>query len=89
MLIFLIVRQGKKSENGPKYPKKLSIGLYISGTILEMIVIMVHMWKIVISPSAFFFLILILQIVSKVEGQKMIQNDKKIVSCTPYLSNHT
>ena len=57
----------------------LSVMLHISGTIIIRLSFMVHICKIIICPGFFFhfFKVLIFVVVSRVKGQKMVQNDKK------------
>ena len=46
------------------------------------------MCKMIISPGFFqFFLILIFRAVTRLKGQKIAQNEKKMTSDTPYLRN--
>ena len=53
-----------------------------------MILFMVHMYKVVISPGIFLHLFkkFIFGIISGVKGQKMAQNDKKIMSVSVCIS---
>ena len=74
VLIFVVVSR-VKGQKMVQNDKKFC--LYVSRTIHDMKVIMVHICKMIKSPGVF-FLILILQIVSRVKGQKMTQNDKKL-----------
>ena len=84
ILIFWVVRGGKKAKNGPKWKKIMSVVLHISRNIHHMIFICgTHVQNDNISRQFFhFFKILIFQVVRKVKGQKMTQNDKKLcLSC--------
>ena len=72
--------------------KILSVMLHISETIHHIIVIYgIHLQNGNISRSSFHFLkILIFQVVSRVKGKKMAQNDKKLyllysISLKPYI----
>ena len=51
---------------------------------------MVHMSKVIISPgiSFIFSKFWFAGSIRRVKGQKTVQNDKKILSCAPYLRNH-
>ena len=92
ILIFWVVRGGKKAKNGPKWKKIMSAVLHISRNIHHMIFICgAHVQNDNISRQFFhFFKILIFQVVRGVKGQKMVQNDKKFcllhsISQEPYI----
>ena len=78
---------GFKGKNGPEWQKILSVAFVIWWTIHHMIVIMVQMYKIIISPHVFFnFKILIFGVFKELKGQNMAQSDKKILSVSLHIS---
>ena len=83
--------RGKRAKNSTKWQKILSVTWHISGTIHHMIAIYCTRVKNDNISRGFLhlFKILIFWVVKVVKGQKLVQNDKKTVCCTPYLRNHT
>ena len=79
----------KRAKNSPKWQKILLCSIS-QETYIVWSSFVVCKFKIIISSGVFFhfFKILIFQVVRRVEGQKMAQNEKKLC-CALYLRNHT
>ena len=77
---------GESVKNGPKSEKNMYCSVSYKPYIIWFS-FMVHICKVIVSPSIFFdfFKILIFQVVSGLEGQKVAQNDKN-VSIAPHIS---
>ena len=83
--------RGKREKTVQNY-KKFCPSCFISQeTYIIWLSFVVHLCKMIISPAIFFsFSILIFQVVKRVKGQKMVQNDKKFhpprfISQQPYI----
>ena len=60
ILIFQVVRGLKEQKNGPKWQKFLSVAPYISGTINDLHLWYIYVYKRIISPGIFFIFLKIL-----------------------------
>ena len=85
ILIFHVVRGSKKAKNGPKMRKNYFCCPPYLRNQTSWFSFLVNVCKMVISPDAFFIFskFWTFQVIREVEGQKTVQNDKKIcLSCS-------
>ena len=87
ILIFQAVREVKK--NSPKLQNILSVARTSQESYIIWLSFVVHLCEIMIFPGIFsFFKILIFCVVRGVKGEKMVQNEKKIMSVVVHTSKN-
>ena len=78
----------KRTKNGPKWQKILSVSLLISGTVHHIwLCFLIHMCKIMISPAIFFIFskLFFFWFFRRIKGQKMTLNYYQLQSIMLYI----